>query len=404
MNLNESDYQVKNGSSVAKVLLITGLVGFVLSAIGLAIGFTKTETGLRDQFFQSAIVAWVFWMTIGFGGLFMVMVHHLMNVTWSVVVRRIFEAFMVTLPLAILFYVVIYFGLDSLYGWRDADLISHNHLVEHKVQVWLNPGLFSLRTAIYFVVLLGLTQLLYKMSARQNSDGSMELAGKMKMISGPGMVLFALVITFSSWDWIMSLNPIWYSTIFGVYVFAGSIVSVFAFTTLVSLFLHKQGLMKNIITAEHYHDLGKMMFAFTIFWAYIAYSQFFLIWYGNIPEETEFYIERLEGTWGNIGTFLILGHFLIPFVVLLSRIPKRNPKALGFMCVWMLIMHYIDLRWIISPNFSEAFTLTWMDITTFIGIGGIFLFLAWRKLSSNPLIPVKDPRLEASVKFTNLNI
>ena len=198
------------------------------------------------------------------------------------------------------------------------------------------------------------------------------------VISAPGMLLFALTLTFAAFDWLMSLDPHWYSTIFGVYIFAGSFLSILAFITLVVAFMRHSGILREEITIEHFHDLGKLIFAFTVFWSYIAFSQYFLIWYANIPEETIWYLHRWEGNWKYVSLALVFGHFVIPFLILLSREPKRNVTAMTIMSCWILVIHWIDLYWIIWPNFQHHFHVTFFEIllclATFVGIGGNLCF------------------------------
>ncbi len=399
MKLDETTYRLSGTEKVAKGLLIGGVLFLVISLIGLL----KPQP---QQFYFSLLTSWIFWMTIGFGGLFFVMLHHLVGATWSIVLRRIVETVMVVLPVMFVFALLIvlpFTGLQQLYEWAReiASGQSLTHLLEVKSGWWLNGPFFMLRTLFYFAILFLLTRILYRTSLKQDAGHTDRISSVLKLTSGPGMVLFALVITFSSFDWIMSLDYKWYSTIFGVYVFSGSVVAILSFTTLVALFLRSRGFLKESITVEHYHDLGKLIFAFLVFWAYIAFSQFFLIWYGNIPEETDFYIKRFAGNWGTMGVVILFGHFFLPFFLLLSRVPKRNPRILGIMAVWMLFMHWIDLHWLIMPNLHEQLALSWLDLTTFLGVGGIFLWLFLSRLSSQPLIPVKDPQLQDSVQFTN---
>jgi hypothetical protein len=217
------------------------------------------------------------------------------------------------------------------------------------------------------------------------------------------MILFALTITFAAFDWLMSLDAHWYSTIFGVYVFAGAVVGLLAFITIVAVNFHRNDILKDEITFEHYHDLGKLLFAFIVFWGYMAFSQYFLIWYSNIPEETLWFLHRWEGSWKVVTLLIVFGHFVVPFFILFPRFTKRNKFVLFMMAFWILMMHWVDLYWIAMPSLHHhGVHISWMDFTTMIGIGGIFIWLMWRKLSANPLLPVNDPRLEKSFKFINV--
>lgn len=242
--------------------------------------------------------------------------------------------------------------------------------------------------------------------AQDAGDKSLELNVRMRRFSAPGMVLFALTITFAAFDWMMSLNPHWYSTIFGVYTFVGSFLCALAFFTLILMMLRGKGVLADKITVEHYHDLGKLLFAFTVFWAYIAFSQYFLIWYGNIPEETVFYHTRWKDGWPPVTMLIVIGHFVAPFLALIPRSAKRSLTWLKVLAVWMFFMHWVDLYWIVMPNVGHGdvkhgFHLSWMDFAPMIGIGGIFLWLFWNKFTSKAIVPVNDQKLEDSFKFVN---
>ena len=216
------------------------------------------------------------------------------------------------------------------------------------------------------------------------------------------MILFALTITFSGIDLIMSLTPHWYSTIFGVYIFAGAVLVAYCFTSIIYLFLRRNGYLKELITVEHYHDLGKLIYGFNIFWSYIAFCQFFLIWYGNVPEETVFYAQHFVGSWSTVTYFLIIGHFLIPFIFFMSRNFKRNLTYHCIMVIWIIFMHYVDLFWIVIPNsLKTGFSFQLVDLTLFIGIGCVYFALFLFNLKKVNLIPKKDPRLQESLDFHN---
>ncbi|RMH73832.1 MAG: hypothetical protein D6675_01400 [Gemmatimonadetes bacterium] len=395
MKLDDQTFRLTDAGKLGMIALVIGVIGLVASGIG----FTMDKT----QFFHSYLVAFVFWTTIGLGGLFFTLIHHLLHPIWSVVVRRIFESIMVTLPLMVIFFLPIAFmgGLSELYHWSHADAVAHDALLQEKVG-YLNVPFFLIRAFAYFAIWAVLAFLLYRLSLKQDDKHHPELTGRMMAISAPGMVLFALSITFASFDWLMSLDPHWYSTIFGVYVFSGALVSVLALIILVSLSLRKTGKLKEIITVEHYHDLGKLMFAFLVFWAYMAYSQYFLIWYGNIPEETVWFAHRWPGSWKMISLGLVLGHFVIPFVLLMPRKSKRTLPFLGVMAFWMLIFHWVDMYWLVLPNLHhETVHLSWMDASTLFGIGGIFIWWFWRTLAAHPVIPIDDPKLDESIRFVN---
>ena len=224
----------------------------------------------------------------------------------------------------------------------------------------------------------------------------------LRRVSAPGMILFAFSLTFASVDWIMSLDAHWFSTMFGVYVFSGSLLGALALFMVIVVVFRQRRILNGIITIEHINDLGRLMFAFTVFWAYIGFSQYFLIWYGNIPEETFWYLNRWEGSWKIVSMLILFGHFILPFAALLTRASKRNIGVVTSMGLWILLMHWIDMYWLVMPNLHpHGVHLTWMDITTVLGIGGIFMGVFWYQFSSKALVPVNDPRLDESIEISH---
>jgi hypothetical protein len=200
----------------------------------------------------------------------------------------------------------------------------------------------------------------------------------------------------------MSLNPHWFSTIFGVYFFAGGLLSVIAFMTLIALALRRKGILTETITVEHYHDLGKLLFAFTVFWTYIGFSQYFLIWYGNVPEETVWYLARWEGSWKFVSMVILFGHFVLPFIALLFRFTKRTPTSLWIIASWILLMHWVDMYWLVYPTLLEkGASITWIEPATMLFVGGLFLWAFWGRFARNPLVPVNDPKLAGSINHVN---
>ncbi len=398
MKLDKQTFKLSDAGSIKSLAIFTGLIGAGVCVFGC--------WKFHDQFFYAYLTSYIFWVTIGLGGLFFTLLHHLVDATWSVVLRRMTESVMVTLPIMLVFFIPVYLGMHELYHWSHADAVAHDELLQHK-SAWLNPKLFSIRTLIYFVIWFIFGHFLYKLSIKQDTedDPEQKIKEKMRQISGPGMLLFALTITFASFDWLMSLDPHWYSTIFGVYIFAGSLLSILSFVTLLVVLLRKNNVLNEEISIEHFHDLGKLIFAFTVFWTYIAFSQYFLIWYGNIPEETVWYLHRWEGGWNKVSLFIVFGHFVVPFFVLLSRVPKRSITVMTIVSFWMLFIHWIDLYWIILPNFNHRFHFSLTDlvlnIAAFLSIGGLFFAYFWSKFTSQSIIPIKDPKLKDSVKFVN---
>lgn len=375
------------------VALVTGVVGLALSAVGYFVD--------SQQFFYSYLVAFAFWLTLAMGGLFFVMLHHLTGATWSVVIRRQAESIASVIPYMAILIIPILFGIRELYPWSRPEIVATDHVIHHK-SAYLNVPFFIGRVVVFFGIWIALSLTLLKTSLSQDEGHTSSIGHRMRKISAPGMVLFALSFTFAGFDWFMSQDSHWYSTIFGVYIFAGGLLSVLAFLTFISLALRRRQILSETITREHYHDLGKLTFAFLVFWSYIAFSQYLLIWYANIPEETVWFASRYKGSWRYFALLLVYGYFVIPFILLIFRGTKRRLHFMRWMALWLLFMHWIDLYWIIVPNLKKQNAWPgWIDLAAMIGIGGIFLWLFWRQYFSGALVPVKDPRLKSSIEFVN---
>lgn len=350
------------------------------------------------QFLHSYLVAYLFWVSIGLGALFFVMLHHLVNAQWSIALRRLVEALMVCLPVMAIFFIPIAFGLHDLYHWSHAGAISSEHAMRAKA-AYLQPTFFIIRTIIYFVIWTALAFALHRMSLAEDSGYDEARRMRIRRTSAGGMVLFAFTTTFAAFDWAMSLEAEWYSTIFGAYYYAGAVVGALSVIILLALYLRKQGILTKEYTVEHYNDLGKLLFAFMIFWAYMAFSQYFLIWYGNIPEETIWFGQRWVGSWKVISLALVFGNFVIPFLLLMPKTIKRRYGFLAFMALWMLLFHWVDLFWLVMPGHSpDGAHVSWMDLVTMVGVGGIFIGLFWRRFTAHPIVPVGDPRLAKSIQ------
>lgn len=375
------------------IALVLGVAGLALSALG----FMQN----KDQFYHSYLVAFFFWLTVALGALFFNLLHHLTRANWSTVIRKFTEALMYPLFYMLILFLPILLGIHDLYHWSHEDAVATDHLLQKKAP-YLNQTFFLIRVAFYFGVWTLLAYRLIKLSEKQDVQHDDSLYLKFRRISAPGMLLFAATISFASIDWIMSLEPHWYSTIFGVYIFAGSFIAMLGFTIIMTSYMTKQGILANEITVEHRHNLGKFLFAFTVFWAYIGFSQYLLIWYSNIPEETFWFLNRWEGSWKIVSLILPIGHFALPFLAMIPRAAKRSFGWLIFMAIYMLSMQYIDIYWLVMPNLHEhGAVFTWIDLSTFVGVGGIFIWLFWKKYTSGPLVPVNDPALPLSIEHVN---
>jgi hypothetical protein len=391
MQFDKQTFRFIDDGGFGKNALMVGVIGLALSMIGY---FTNSH-----QFFYSYLTSFAFWFTIAMGGLFFVMLHHLTNATWSVVLRRIAENLMSNISLMAILFIPVFFGLKDLYHWSHPELVAADPLLLKK-SPYLNVPFFIIRAAIYFGIWLLLSRLLYKTSIDQDKAHSETQIKRFRKISAPGMILFAFTISFAAFDWFMSLDAHWYSTIFGVYIFSGGLLNGLAFITIVTLYLKSKGPFSDIITSEHFHDLGKLLFAFTIFWAYICFSQYFLIWYANIPEETVWFSARWKGAWKFFSLAIIFGHFVIPFFALITRAAKRNLKVMTSIVILLFIVHWIDLYWIVMPNLlTDGAKISWMDLTTMLGIGGIFMWNYLRLSKKAALTPTNDPRFKASIEI-----
>jgi hypothetical protein len=378
-----------------------GTVGVLTLLVALFWGFS----GDRKAFLHAYLVAFMFVLAIGLGALWWVTLQHLVNARWSVAVRRVGELFaanMSTLALLALPIVVpTALGNSDLYLWADTAKMHADHLLHHKIG-YLNVPFFVVRFFIYFAFWAALSQYMFKKSLAQDVAAKPELVSGMARVSAPGMIALALTLTFAAIDFMMTLEPTWFSTIFGVYYFASCVLAVHATMILTLLWLQSRGILKKSVTVEHYHDLGKMLFAFTAFWAYIGFSQFMLIWYANIPEETFWFKKRFAGDWSAVSWALVFGHFVLPFFGLISRQIKRNRTTLAFWSVWMLVMVWLDMFWLIKPALGTTdLPFGLLDLLCFVGIVSIFIASAAFNARNRNLVPIKDPRLARSLAFEN---
>lgn len=375
--------------NVTRTLFGVGIVGLLATGVGYFLE--------HDQFFFSYLVSFTFFSSIALASLFFVMLQHLTRSEWSTVLRRIPEAFSSNMWIWGLFIIPILFGMHSLYHWTHADAVAADPVLQVKVP-YLNTPFFIVRQFIYFGLWSFLGYRLYKNSVEMDETGDWGLQTLMRRTSGPGLFFFGITLAFASFDWMMALDPHWYSTIFGVYYFAMSFQGLFAVLILIVMYLWKKGLLTNTIKKGHIYDLSVQMFGFTVFYAYIAFSQFLLIYYANIPEETLWFLERLNGGYEYLAYFYMFGRFIIPFVLLLSKRAKMNYKIVAGTSVLILISHFVELYWIVMPVLNHhGFHLSWMTITSFIGLGGIFMGFFFHRFKQSKMIPIKDPKLAGSL-------
>ncbi len=396
-SLTNADVTLNSGTLLAKLPLI----GLVLGVLGLGLS-AMLAAGNKEQFFFSYHVSFMFFLSISLGAFAFVLFQFASRAGWSVVVRRLAENLMGVLPLFALLFIPIIFGAHTMFHWTHQEAVEADAILAGK-SPFLNEAAFYLRAALYFILWAFFAYFFRTNSVKQDSVGGEAITRKLQKMSYPGIAVMGLSVSLAAIDWIMSLDPHWYSTIFGVYFFAGSIVAIYAALILYANLARSSGKMSSLIGVEQYHDLGKMLFGFTVFWTYIAFSQFFLIWYANIPEETIWFANRFEGSWKGVSLFLAFGHFVGPFFFMLSRHIKRNRALISFAAAWMLFAHFMDIYWLIMPTFHKAgaqFAL--LDVTCFVGIGGMFLAVIGMLSKKALLVPVKDPRLAESMAFENL--
>lgn len=369
-----------------QLALIVGVVFTVVFAIGFFVD--------RAQFFHSYLFAFSFWVGISVGSLALLMLQHMTGGGWGLVIRRVLEAGTRTLPLMLILFVPIVVGAHWIYPWTHAEEMAKNAALTEKAK-YLNLSFFTVRAAIYFAIWLALAYFLNRWSLMQDKTADRQPTKRMRVISGPGMVLFVFTVTFASIDWFMSLDPEWSSTIYGFVFVASWSLSALAFVVAVMAWLSKHEPMNNVVAQLHFHDLGKLLLALVMLWSYFAFSQFLIIWSANLPEEIRWYLPRTRGTWGAIALAVIILHFAFPFLFLLSRSFKRNAGKLVIVAVLILVMRLFDLFWMITPNFTgEHFQISWMDLVAPIGMGGLWLAtFAWA-LRQRPLIPINDPLYE----------
>lgn len=382
-----------------------GLLALMVICIALCGIFLNSPDQRRHVIF-SYLVAFMFYTTISLGALFFVMLHHLTGARWSVVLRRLGEGLMMNFTIMLVLFIPVLIRIPRLYEWADpAKAAPQASALIHIKSSYLNPTFFTVRALFYFAVWITLAWILYRRSILQDKTGDPALGESMRRWSAPGMLLFAFTVTFAAFDWVMSLDAAWYSTIFGVYVFAGAVLAGLATIILVSLAVGTSSpAMGRAITVEHLHDLGKLLFAFVIFWAYIAFSQMMLIWMGNLPEETAWYARRWQAPgWRTVSILILVGHFALPFLFLLPRAIKRNRWTLGLAAAWILLIHYVDLYWLIMPVLnSRQVPLHWIDFVIWIGMGAMYFGVMLMRIQRQPLVPVRDPHLAESLAFENV--
>lgn len=386
--LDSQTYMFTDKGRFGMIALGTGVLFTLLTVVG---AFFDTHT-----FFASWLTSFAFWTTIVLGALFFVMLQHAAGAVWSVVTRRAAEALSLAIPLLLLCFVPLLFGLHDLFHWTHEDAVATDHLLAWK-SPYLNTAGFIIRGLLYFASWILFAWLLHRRSVAQDADGDPAHTIALRKLSAGGIFVFAFTITFAAFDWLMSLEPHWYSTIFGVYVFVGGFLTAMCLLVIVFLMLRGQGMLTDVITLDHYHDFGRLLFAFTVFWAYIGASQYYLIWYANIPEETMWYLARWDDGWKHVSLALIFLHFVVPFLTLAFYRVKRNLTILRIIASLLIVMHFVDMFWLVMPTFGPGIHFSWMHVSSLLGIGGLVLWMFWNRFTAHRAIPAADPKLADSI-------
>ena len=363
-------------------------------AVGAA-GLTFCVAGLivdAPQFFRSYLAGYLFVIGFPLGCLSLLMLHHLVGGTWGFVIQRLLESGVRTLPLMALMFLPIAAGAEDLYLWARPEAVAADPLLQQK-SLYLNLPFFYARAVFYFAVWIVLGRLLSTWSVEQDQSGDAGMTRRLQSLSGPGLVLYGVTVTFAMIDWVMSLEPHWYSTVYGMAFVVSNGLAALALMICVAAALVERGPLARVAGADHFHDLGNLLLAFVMLWAYLGFSQFMIIWMANVKEEIPWYLDRTAGGWEAVALLLVACQFALPFVLLLSREAKRRAKTLAAVAALVLLMRWVDLFWLVAPAFHpREFYFHWLDVAVFVGVGGIWAAAFLRYLNAHSLIPLRDPR------------
>src|SRR5690242_17026917 len=378
-----------NFNRYVRLFLIVGIVALALSLLGAL--FTP------QQFFQSYLFSYVFWISLVIGCLAVLMMQYVTGGAWGIILRRILESAARTLPLLLLLFLPLLFGLHRLYSWTHADVVAASAVLQHK-RAFLNLPFFLIRAGVYFISWIIFAVLLNRWSREQDESGEPRIAWWLEHVSGPGLFVLAITTSLAMIDWVMTIEPAWYSTIYPVIYMTGDALAAFAFSIGIVLLLSRSAPFVYILRPKHWRDLGNLLLTFVMLWAYCAFSQYLLIWSGNLGEEIKWYLPRKAGGWGWIALALILFHFFIPFFLLLSRDVKERRLLLLTVVAIVLVLRFVDIYWFVAPAFSPFhFTVSWLDFVVPIGIGGVWLAFFTSQLAKRPLLPLNDPYAEEAL-------
>jgi len=367
-------------------LIGTGIVCLVLCAIGWFFS--------PDQFFRSYLLAFIFWAGLTLGCLAILMMQYVTGGAWGIILRRTLESATRTLPLVLVFFLPLLSGLHRLYIWTDRQTVAADPLLQHK-QPFLNVPFFLVRAAVYFACWLALISCLNRWSRKQDDTGAPALAWRLEHLSAPGLFLLSITITLALVDWVMSLEPRWYSTIYAVGFMAGEMLAAFAFAIAVVILLSARPPLADVVKPRHFRALGNLMLTFVMLWAYCAFSQYLLIWSGNLRAEIPWYLRRIQGGWGWVALALIVFHFFLPFFLLLFREIKDHRRTLALVALVVILLRCVDIFWLVEPAFyRQHFSLHWLDFAALFGLGALWLAVFVRQLGALPLLPLRDPYMQ----------
>jgi len=394
--------EIKLSPRAASVERVAGVVGGLGLLLCLAGAISNPQ-----HFFQSYLFAFLYWAGFGIGGLGILLLNNVVGGKWGATARRFLVAQMRTLPVIALFFVVLLFGLKYLYPWTHPDLVAANEYLHHKAP-YLNMPFFLIRQVIYFSIWIGIGMRISKWYDEQDRTGDFALREKIRAFSAPCLLVFVLVATFAYVDWLLSADAQYYSTVYGGMLLIGNVVQTFALTNLTLILASKGDRFGGRINAPILHDLGNLMFAFTIFWTYLSASQLIITWPANLPQEISWYLDRTNGFWKVLAVVIGLSMFLIPFLALLSQGRKRDPRRLMKVAIWLLAARVLDLFWVVEPTFrnhsagallgsSNGFEIYWTDFAAFFGLGGVWVFMFIKQLRRSPLLPLRDGRVQEAM-------
>jgi hypothetical protein len=373
--------------------LYAGAAGLVVAVI---LAFAMRDL---QQFYRSYLLAYVFWMWIPIGCMSILMLHHLTGGWWGYPIRRLLEAGTRTFPVMAVLIVPVLLGMSRLYEWAQPDKVAADPILQYK-HPYLNPGFFIVRTIIYFAILIGLAYFLNKWSKEQDQTGDPQLAVRMEGLSAPGLILWGLAVTFSSIDWVMSLEPRWYSTIYGmIFMMVGTLLAMSFVIFMLRMLSDSEPILRKSVTPNQFNDLGNLMLAFVMLWAYLSFSQFLIIWSGDIKDEIPWYMSRAHGEWGAVAAVLLVLHFAVPFFLLLQRGVTRRLRRLSVVAGLLIFLSLVDVYWLVVPAYETIGPrLHLLDVFAVIGVGGIWVAAFFWQLQKMPLLPRHDPRFEGALQ------